>query len=74
MRSLPSWNESSIDDDRRSSKMADSKINYTPTGIRFGTVAALLCSYMTHGFSGWTIAHGIFGWFYVLYWTFGGGQ
>jgi hypothetical protein len=54
--------------------MANSKINYTPTGIRFGTVAAMLASYMTHGFSGWTIAHGCFGWFYVIYWTFGGGQ
>ena len=49
-------------------------IEYKPHGISFGAVAAMLCSYMTHGFSGWTIAHGVFGWFDILYWTCGGGQ
>ena len=54
--------------------MNTNNIKYVPTGIKFASVAAMLCSYMTHGFSGWTIAHGCFGWFYIIYWTFGGGQ
>ncbi len=54
--------------------MTKPEITYKLDGLSFGTVSAMLCSYMTHGFSGWMIAHGFFSWFYVLYWTFGGGQ
>ena len=49
-------------------------VEYKPHGIGFWNVAALMASYFTFGFSGWTIVHGMFGWFYVIYWAFGGGQ
>jgi hypothetical protein len=47
---------------------------YKPHGIGFWNVSAMLLSYFTHGFSGWTIVHGFFGIFYVVYWACGGGQ
>ena len=37
------------------------------TGIGLGTIIAVLLSWTTWHSLGWAIVHGIFGWFYVIY-------
>lgn len=41
--------------------------NTTSTGITFGTCLAMILSWTAWHSLGWAIIHGIFGWFYVLY-------
>ena len=36
-------------------------------GLSFGSAMAIAVSYTTHQSILWAILHGIFGWFYVLY-------
>ena len=36
-------------------------------GLSFGSALAIAVSYTTHQSILWAILHGIFGWFYVLY-------
>lgn len=42
------------------------------SGIGAGAALAMVISYSTHHHIGWAILHGIFGWFYVLYYWFTG--
>ena len=35
-----------------------------------GTVIAMALSYKINASIGWLILHGIFGWFYIIYWVF----
>ena len=37
------------------------------TGISFGTCLAMIISYTTWKSIGWAILHGLFSWFYVIY-------
>lgn len=37
------------------------------TGISFGSALAMVISYSAWHSIGWAILHGIFGWFYVIY-------
>lgn len=37
------------------------------TGISFGSCLAMIISYTAWKSIGWAIVHGLFGWFYVLY-------
>ncbi len=37
------------------------------SGIGFGSALAIAISYTTHQSVLWAIIHGLFGWFYVLY-------
>ena len=43
-------------------------------GVSLGTTLAVVISYTAWQSIGWAILHGIFGWFYVLYYiiTYGG--
>ncbi|MFG1690653.1 hypothetical protein ACGF5M_00620 [Gemmatimonadota bacterium] len=36
-------------------------------GLSFGSALAIAVSYTTHQSILWAILHGIFGWFYILY-------
>lgn len=46
----------------------DTVVNKTvKTGIGFGSVLAMVISYVTWNSIGWAILHGIFGWLYVIY-------
>ena len=36
-------------------------------GLSFGSAMAIAVSYTTHQSILWAIIHGIFGWFYILY-------
>ena len=46
--------------------------NETAGGIGIGTVVAMIISYMKWHSIGWMIVHGIFGWFYVIYYFLNG--
>jgi len=37
------------------------------TGISFGTCLSMIISYTAYQSIGWAIIHGIFSWFYVIY-------
>ncbi len=37
------------------------------TGISFGSALAIAISFTTHKSVFWAIIHGLFGWFYVVY-------
>lgn len=37
------------------------------TGISFGSALAMVISYVAWKSIGWAIIHGLFGWFYVIY-------
>ena len=39
-------------------------------GITFGTALAIAISWSTHQSILWAIIHGVFSWFYVLYFAF----
>lgn len=41
--------------------------NSVKTGISFGSALAMVISYTTWHSIGWAILHGIFSWFYVIY-------
>jgi hypothetical protein len=34
---------------------------------RLGTIVAVVVSYSAHHHIGWSALHGLFGWFYVIY-------
>lgn len=44
-----------------------SKTETIQTGISFGSAFAIVISYVKWHSIGWAILHGIFSWFYVLY-------
>ena len=48
----------------RSQTIVNKTVN---TGISFGSALAMVISYTAWHSIGWAILHGIFGWFYVLY-------
>lgn len=48
----------------RSQKIVRKTVN---TGISFGSALAMVISYSAWHSIGWAILHGIFGWFYVIY-------
>lgn len=39
------------------------------TGIGFGSVLAMVISFVSWESIGWAILHGIFGWLYVIYYV-----
>jgi hypothetical protein len=43
----------------------ETEINYN--GVGLGTVIAVVISYAKYKSIGWAIVHGIFSWFYVIY-------
>lgn len=40
---------------------------YVKEGISFGAALAMVVSYTAWGSIPWAIIHGLFGWFYVVY-------
>ncbi len=44
--------------------------NITSSGIGLGSVIAVVISWDRNKSIGWAILHGIFGWFYVIYYAF----
>jgi hypothetical protein len=44
------------------------------TGIGLGEAIAVVISWSLNKSILWCIIHGIFGWFYVIYYALGGGQ
>lgn len=40
------------------------------TGVSFGSALAIVISFTTHHSILWAIVHGIFSWFYVIYYAF----
>jgi len=38
-------------------------------GIGLGTIIAVILSYLKWGHIGWMVLHGMFGWFYVIYYV-----
>ena len=49
--------------------MARIRREVTRSGIGFGAALAMVISWNTHGSVLWTIIHGIFSWFYVIYYV-----
>lgn len=43
--------------------------NNTGSGVGLGSVIAVILSWTTNHSILWAIAHGIFSWFYVIYWV-----
>ncbi len=41
----------------------------TRSGIGFGAALAMVISWSTYGSVPWAIVHGIFSWFYVIYYV-----
>ncbi len=39
------------------------------TGIGMGSALAMIISYAAYKSIGWAIIHGLFGWFYVIYYV-----
>ena len=46
----------------------------TSSGLGFGAALAIAMSWTTNSSILWAILHGMFGWFYVFYYAFGGGH
>lgn len=46
----------------------------TSSGIGLGSVIAVIISWTTNHSVLWAILHGIFGWFYVIYYVLGFGH
>ena len=44
------------------------------SGIGIGTVIAIVLSWSANHSVLWCILHGIFGWFYIIYYVLGGGH
>ena len=47
----------------------DQDSSVVQTGISFGCGLAIAISYVNWQHIGWAILHGIFGWFYVIYYA-----
>ncbi len=47
--------------------MSDNGKKVVKGGITFGTALAMVISYANWHSVGWAIVHGLFGWFYVIY-------
>jgi hypothetical protein len=53
--------------------MGDNKNNIVIyNGLSFGSALAIAISFTINESVGWAILHGIFGWFYVIYYCLGG--
>ena len=48
----------------------ENKSSGASAGIGFGCVLAMVISYVSWHSICWAIVHGIFGWFYVIYFAF----
>lgn len=46
------------------------RVEVVKSGITFGTALAIAISFTVNKSVGWAIIHGIFSWFYVLYYIF----
>ena len=44
-------------------------VNLGRNGVAFGTVLAVVISWSIHHSILWAILHGLFGWFYVVYYA-----
>lgn len=44
-------------------------VNLGRNGVAFGTVLAVVISWSIHQSILWAILHGLFGWFYVVYYA-----
>jgi hypothetical protein len=44
-------------------------MSFVNGGISFGSVLAIAISWSINHSIGWAILHGVFGWFYVLYYA-----
>jgi p-aminobenzoyl-glutamate transporter AbgT len=53
----------------RKMKRSNTTIRYE-SGIGFGAALAMAISFSVHKSILWAILHGIFGWFYVIYYAF----
>lgn len=49
--------------------MKKNKIVIFNYGVSFGTALAIAISFATNKSIGWAILHGIFSWFYVIYYA-----
>ena len=49
--------------------MADNRGNAATVGIGFGSALAITISWSVHHSILWAIVHGIFSWFYVIYYA-----
>lgn len=38
-------------------------------GVSFGTLMAAIISYSVNHSLGWAVVHGLFSWFYIIYWA-----
>lgn len=54
--------------------MAQSNSSTSSGGIGIGCVIAVIISWTTNHSVLWAILHGLFGWFYVIYYLLGGGH
>lgn len=41
------------------------------SGIGLGTIGAVVVSWLINHSIGWALVHGLFGWFYIIYWGLG---
>lgn len=51
--------------------MSETNVRY---GCGIGNILAVIISWTTNHSILWAILHGIFGWFYVIYWALGNGR
>ncbi|MBL8997876.1 MAG: hypothetical protein KJZ74_09755 [Gemmatimonadales bacterium] len=47
--------------------MASTRVEVTRAGVSFGSALAIAISWSTHQSILWAVVHGIFSWFYVVY-------
>lgn len=47
--------------------MSSTRVEVTRAGVSFGSALAIAISWTTHHSIFWAIVHGIFSWFYVVY-------
>ena len=47
--------------------MSSTRVEVTRAGVSFGSVLAIAISWNAHQSILWAILHGIFSWFYVIY-------
>lgn len=50
--------------------MAFNRTEVVKTGVSFGTALAIAISWSQHHSIIWAIIHGVFSWFYVIYYAF----
>lgn len=47
--------------------MSSTRVEVTRAGVSFGSALAIAISWSTHQSILWAVVHGIFSWFYVVY-------